>query len=74
VLFPAEIGFINLNESAQFVAAGPNEGDVGSKTTFIVLIHWTSILRLTRAINNFTDFKYLFEETGFVILFLTSGG
>ena len=24
VLFPAEIGFINLNESAQFVAAGPN--------------------------------------------------
>ena len=38
-------------------------GESGSKTTFIVLIHWTSILRLICTINNFTGFKYLFNET-----------
>jgi hypothetical protein len=38
-------------------------GDVGSKTTSIALIHWTSNLRLIPTINNFTGFKYFFEET-----------
>jgi len=44
-------------------AANKKGRDVGSKTTFIVLIHWTSILRQIRTINNFTGFKYFYEET-----------
>jgi hypothetical protein len=39
----------------------------GSKTTFIVLIYWTSLLQLIRTVNNFTGFEYLFEETAPVI-------
>jgi len=36
--------------------------NVGSETTFIVLIHWTLILRPIRTINNCTSLKYLFER------------
>jgi hypothetical protein len=43
------------------------DGNIGSKTTFIDLIHWASILKLILTINNFTGFEYLFEETAPVI-------
>lgn len=38
-----------------------------SKTTFIVLIHWASILRLICNIDDFTGFEYLFKEAAPVI-------